>query len=239
MLTAYTFYGNGSKALEVYDKMVGQLIQPDSMVLLNVIDAESLVRDVGLVRNLHACVASSSFILKIQIQNALINMYAQCGSLEEARQVFDGTERKNLVAHDMVTWSSLLAGYTHHGHAEYAILLHHDMHLEGVQPDSITYISILNAQPCRPARPHKIVFKYFKLMFQYGIVSTIVHYNCMVDILGRANHMEDALFMIYNISFDADLIISWMTLLGACRKWLDISIGKKAFAALIKRPNPG
>ncbi|EFJ35459.1 hypothetical protein SELMODRAFT_80280 [Selaginella moellendorffii] len=30
MLTAYTFHGNGSKALELYDKMVGQSIQPDS-----------------------------------------------------------------------------------------------------------------------------------------------------------------------------------------------------------------
>ncbi|XP_024523648.1 pentatricopeptide repeat-containing protein At4g14820-like [Selaginella moellendorffii] len=122
MLTAYTFYGNGSKALEVYDKMVGQLIQPDSMVLLNVIDAESLVRDVGLVRNLHACVASSSFILKIQIQNALINMYAQCGSLEEARQVFDGTERKNLVS-----WNVMVGSYVQHRYDEEVIALFLDM----------------------------------------------------------------------------------------------------------------
>ncbi|XP_024542362.1 putative pentatricopeptide repeat-containing protein At3g49142 [Selaginella moellendorffii] len=85
MLTAYTFHGNGSKALELYDKLVGQSIQPDSVVLLNVIHARSLVGDIGLTRKLHAHLASSSFMLKIQIQNVLINMYARCGSLEEAR----------------------------------------------------------------------------------------------------------------------------------------------------------
>ncbi|XP_024542286.1 putative pentatricopeptide repeat-containing protein At1g69350, mitochondrial [Selaginella moellendorffii] len=110
MLTAYTFHGNGSKALELYDKMVGQSI--------NVIYTGSLVGDVGLARKLHARVASSNFMLKIQIQNALINMYAQCGSLEEARWVFDGIEKKNLVS-----WNAMMGSYMQHGYNEEAIAL--------------------------------------------------------------------------------------------------------------------
>ncbi|XP_024542293.1 pentatricopeptide repeat-containing protein At3g26630, chloroplastic-like [Selaginella moellendorffii] len=118
MLTAYTFHGNGSKALELYDKMVGQSIQPDSVVLLNVIYAGSVVGDVGLVRKLHARVASSSFMLKIQI----ISMYARCGSLEEARRVFDGIERKNLVS-----WNAMMGSCVQHGYDEEAIALFSEM----------------------------------------------------------------------------------------------------------------
>ncbi|EFJ17304.1 hypothetical protein SELMODRAFT_72536, partial [Selaginella moellendorffii] len=54
--------------------------------------------------------------LKIQIQNAFINMYAQCGSLEEARWVFDGIEKKNLVS-----WNAMMGSYVQHGYVEEAI----------------------------------------------------------------------------------------------------------------------
>ncbi|EFJ32567.1 hypothetical protein SELMODRAFT_61257, partial [Selaginella moellendorffii] len=215
MLTAYTFHGNGSKALELYDKMVGQSIQPDSVVLLNVIYAGSLVGDVGLARKLHARVASSSFMLKIQIQNALINMYTRCGSLEEARRVFDGIERKNLVARDTVTWSSLVAGYAHHGHAEYAILLYRDMHLEGVQPDSVTYVSILNS--CSHAGLLAQARHFFVSMVEdHCLAAWPDHWKCMVDVLGRAGFVGRAEDVVRNMPFQPD-VVAWNTLLGCCK----------------------
>ncbi|XP_024543129.1 pentatricopeptide repeat-containing protein At1g74600, chloroplastic [Selaginella moellendorffii] len=370
MLTAYTFHGNGSKALELYDKMVGQSIQPDSVVLLNVIYAGSLVGDVGLARKLHARVASSSFMLKIQIQNALINMYARCGSLEEARRVFDGIERKNLVswnammgsyvqhgydeeaialfsemktgnskamesglrssvsassdsslytksvkssdstntsastisdsilkpdcimavillcahaglgklaegrcihaelcavnpeilagsttnvtlgnalvsmyarcgsmgdasaafhhmrARDTVTWSSLVAGYAHHGHAEYAILLYRDMHLEGVQPDSVTYVSILNS--CSHAGLLAQARHFFVSMVEdHCLAAWPDHWKCMVDVLGRAGFVGRAEDVVRNMPFQPD-VVAWNTLLGCCKVHGDAQRGAVA-----------
>ena len=40
----------------------------------------------------------------------------ECGSLEEARDIFD-----NLRVHDVVTWTTLIVAYIEHGHGEEAL----------------------------------------------------------------------------------------------------------------------
>jgi len=72
--------------------------------------------------------------------NALINMNARCGSSSFAREQFDRLELK-----DSVNWSAMISAYGIHGDGEAAIRLFYVMHEAGVQPDDITFVSILSA----------------------------------------------------------------------------------------------
>jgi pentatricopeptide repeat protein len=67
-------------------------------------------------------------------------MYARCGSIEIARQLFD-----NMPIRDAVTWTVMIAGYGMHGHGEDAIALFSQMQHTRMKPNRITFISVLSA----------------------------------------------------------------------------------------------
>ncbi|KAH7435633.1 hypothetical protein KP509_06G072700 [Ceratopteris richardii] len=67
-------------------------------------------------------------------------MYAKCGMLQEAEDVF-----YSLPSRTVVSWTILMAGYTENGHAEEAFQCFEQMQSDGVQPNRVTYLCILHA----------------------------------------------------------------------------------------------
>jgi pentatricopeptide repeat protein len=93
----------------------------------------------------HGRVAHSS-IFKIGLDgddhtyHSLITMYARCGELGWARKVFDEiTER------DLVSWNSMISGYSKMGYAADAVRLFQEMREVGFEPDEMTLVSVLGA----------------------------------------------------------------------------------------------
>jgi pentatricopeptide repeat protein len=71
--------------------------------------------------------------------------------------------------------------------------------------------------------------KYFEAMSDdYGLIPTVDHYTCMIDLLGRAGHLQKAVSMIQRMPMQPDLVVLH-TLLGACRKWGEVEFGRLAF----------
>ncbi|XP_011623659.1 pentatricopeptide repeat-containing protein At5g48910-like [Amborella trichopoda] len=69
---------------------------------------------------------------------------------------------------------------------------------------------------------------YFELItHEYGIIPTIQHYGCIVDMLSRSGHLEEAKGVIERISLRSNEVI-WVILLGGCRKHGNIEIGEYA-----------
>ncbi|XP_068657051.1 pentatricopeptide repeat-containing protein At5g65570 [Aristolochia californica] len=74
----------------------------------------------------------------LSLGNKLIDAYLKCGSIEEARKVFDEMPRRHIV-----TWNSLISAYIRsHGNEE-ALELYQKMLPEGVIPDEFTFSSVL------------------------------------------------------------------------------------------------
>eukprot|EP00246_Nothoceros_aenigmaticus_P011811 TRINITY_DN3374_c0_g1_i1.p1 TRINITY_DN3374_c0_g1~~TRINITY_DN3374_c0_g1_i1.p1 ORF type:complete len:148 (-),score=24.58 TRINITY_DN3374_c0_g1_i1:223-666(-) len=62
----------------------------------------------------------------------------------------------------------------------------------------------------------------------FGVSPTVEHYTCMMDLLGRAGHLDEALRMAKSMPFAPNSTV-WHMLLGACRKWNNPEIGRQAF----------
>lgn len=73
--------------------------------------------------------------------NAIITSYSECGSIEDAKQVFESTSSTR----DLVTWNSMLAAYVAHNQGAFAFELFREMRALGFEPDIYTYTSILSA----------------------------------------------------------------------------------------------
>ncbi|XP_024543940.1 pentatricopeptide repeat-containing protein At3g28660-like [Selaginella moellendorffii] len=68
---------------------------------------------------------------------------------------------------------------------------------------------------------------------KFGVTPSIEHFHCMVDMLGRANSLEEAVSMVSSMPFRASSV-SWMTVLDGCRKWKNVEVGKLAFESLLE-----
>ncbi|KAK9266298.1 hypothetical protein L1049_001820 [Liquidambar formosana] len=95
-----------------------------------------------------------------------------------------------------------------------------------VNPDEITFISLL----CACSRSGMVTegLEYFNSMeHKYCIAPNLKHYACMVDLLGRAGHLEDAHEFIKKMSIKPDPAI-WGALLNACRIHRQVELGELA-----------
>ena len=69
------------------------------------------------------------------VGNALVDLYAKCGVLEKAREVFDMLPTRNIVS-----WNVLIIGY---GENVFSIFDH--MRRNGFLPNPVIFLVVLNA----------------------------------------------------------------------------------------------
>ncbi|KAK4254569.1 hypothetical protein QN277_009932 [Acacia crassicarpa] len=148
------------------------------------------------------------------VESALVDLYAKCGCIDFAKRLFLLMPVRN-----MITWNSMIGGLAQNGRGREALELFEKMIKEGMKPDYITFIAVLFA--CSHAGLVDEGRKYFASMTKdYGIKHGTEHYTCMIDLLGRAELIEEAENLLENADcrYDSSL---WAVLLGACTKSSD------------------
>ncbi|XP_024521909.1 pentatricopeptide repeat-containing protein At4g39530-like [Selaginella moellendorffii] len=160
------------------------------------------------------------------LATSLIDAYGRCGSVLEAQRLFDAMSPSP----DTATWNSLMAGYSHHGDTKRALALLEAMEREGASVDGITLVSVLSA--CSHAGAVEVARGLLEGMAsRFGVEAGVEHYHCVVDALGRANRVEEAARLARSMPFEASAV-TWRTVLGACHKWENTSVGEAAFESL-------
>ncbi|WCJ30662.1 Pentatricopeptide repeat (PPR-like) superfamily protein [Euphorbia peplus] len=142
-------------------------------------------------------------------ESALVDLYAKCGCIDFAHRVFSDMPLRN-----SITWNSMICGFAQNGRGEEALRIFHEMVKDSAKPDYITFVGVLFA--CSHAGLVDQGRKYFFSMIEeYEIEPGIEHYNCIVDLLGRAGLLEEAENLIENANC-RDKSSIWAVLLGAC-----------------------
>eukprot|EP01018_Ginkgo_biloba_P030868 Gb_12240 [translate_table: standard] len=220
LIAGYEQNGHGENALKRFCQMQTAGMQPSqvSFVILLRACATLAVLDQG--RQIHVHIIKNKFDLDVSIANALITMYGKCGSIEGARNVFD-----KMVNRDVVSWTAMIVGYAKHGCGKEALQLFEQMQRAGMKPNHITFVGVISA--CSHVGLVDKGHHYFDCMSRdHGITPTMEHYACMVDLLGRAGHLEEAENFIKNMPFEAGALV-WRNLLGACRIHCNVELGKR------------
>ncbi|KAL6337250.1 hypothetical protein AAG906_036564 [Vitis piasezkii] len=154
------------------------------------------------------------FQLDVILGTAMIDMYAKCGCVESAREIFDRMEEKNVIS-----WSAMIAAYGYHGQGRKALDLFPMMLSSGMLPDKITLASLLYA--CSHAGLVEEGLRFFSSMWEdYSVGPDVKHYTCVVDLLGRAGRLDEALKLIKSMTIEKDEGL-WGAFLGACRTHKD------------------
>ncbi|URE38414.1 PPR repeat [Musa troglodytarum] len=154
-------------------------------------------------------------------------MYARCGDLNIARQVFD-----RMPCRDLVSWNVLIMGYAIHGHGEAALELFSAMKDAGLKPNQSTFTSVLTA--CSITGLSDEGWLHFDSMQQeHGMSPEIEHYGCMVDLLGRTGDLRAAMDFINKMPLVPTARI-WGSLLTAGRNNRNIEVAEFAAEQILR-----
>lgn len=202
---------DSGEALLMFQRLESQGLVPNCYTFTSLLAACANIAALTCGQQLHGRVYRRGFSKNVELANALIDMYAKCGSIPDSRTVFcEIAGRRNLVS-----WTSMMIGYGSHGYGAEAVELFDEMVSSGVRPDRIVFMAVLSA--CRHAGLVEKGLKYFKAMDEeYGIKPDQDIYNCVVDLLGRAGKIGEAYELVETMPFKADES-TWGAILGACK----------------------
>ncbi|KAI3469040.1 hypothetical protein Pfo_025703 [Paulownia fortunei] len=226
MIAGYVENGRGEDGLKLFKKMLELGIQANPSSLSSVLLACSNLSVLKLGTQVHQLLYKSPMYLDTTVGTSLISMYCKCGVLEDGWKLFMEMSRK-----DVVTWNAMISGYAQHGVSHKALNLFNEMRNKGMKPDWITFVGVLSA--CNHAGLVELGICYFeKMQKDYGIRVKPDHYTCMIDLLGRAGKLTEAVDLITKMPFEPHSAI-YGTLLGACRIHKNLEIAEFAATNLL------
>ena len=223
LITGYAENEQGDKALLCFEKMKKEGVSPNTVTFLCCLKACGNIGALSKGQEIHGEAERQKLIEKdLVVGNSVVDMYAKCGSLDKAQDVFN-----KLPVRDIVSWTTLMAGYAYSGESKNVFYIFEEMQGAGIQPNPVTFVVVLNACS-RDCLINKSMTYFESMNKDYGIMPMVEHHMCMVDLFGRAGNLEKAVDMIERMSFSSHLMM-WHTILGACRSLGNADVGKQAF----------
>ncbi|KAF3588059.1 hypothetical protein F2Q69_00031784 [Brassica cretica] len=220
MISGYAKNGYAKDAIDAFHEMINKGVRPDTISITSAVSACAQVGSLEQARWMDEYVGRSDYRDDVFISSALIDMFAKCGSVECARSVFDRT-----LDRDVVVWSAMIVGYGLHGRAREAISLYRAMERGGVQPNDVTFLGLLMA--CNHSGLVREGWWFFNRMTDHKINPQQQHYACVIDLLGRAGHLDQAYEVIRCMPIQPGVTV-WGALLSACKKHRHVGLGEYA-----------
>ncbi|XP_050209341.1 pentatricopeptide repeat-containing protein At2g40720 [Mercurialis annua] len=206
-------------SIRLFSQIMGNGFYPDSFSFTSVLVAISTVAALLKGKSVHGYLIRLCIPFDIQVENALIDMYIKCGFLKYSESIF-----QNMSQATLVTWNTMIAGYGSYGACFKAIKLFNEMQSCGVEPDHITFLSLLSS--CNHSGLVQEGLQLFQLMKnEYGIDPRMDHYVNIVDLYGRAGRLDDAYVFVKKMPIDPDRSV-WLSLLSSCRNHQNIELGE-------------
>lgn len=221
LISAYVQKGFYEEGLNLFIEMQRTKISFDIATFASILRASASLASLSLGKQLHACITRCGFISNVFSGSALLDMYAKCGSIKDALMMFQEMPVKN-----SVSWNALITAYAQNGEADLALRSFEQMIHSGLQPDSVSFLSVLCA--CSHCGQVEEGSKYFDSMVQtYQLVPRREHYASMVDMLCRSGRFDKAEKLMAQMPFEPDEIM-WSSILNSCRIHKNQELAKKA-----------
>ncbi|KZV40312.1 pentatricopeptide repeat-containing protein [Dorcoceras hygrometricum] len=220
MISGFVKNGHAIEALDLFYEMISKDIQPDAVTLQSAVLATAQLGSLEQARLMDFYVKNSQFRDDVFVNTALIDMYAKCGNLELARQIFNQISNK-----DVVVWSSMIMGYALHGLGKEAADLFNEMKHARVSPNNVTFLGLITA--CSHSGLIDKGWEFFNSMKEFGIQPSQQHYAGVVDLLGRAGCVEKAYNFITAMPVQPGVSV-WGALLSACKTYRQVALAEYA-----------
>jgi pentatricopeptide repeat protein len=206
IIAGHVTCGQGQKALELFQQMQQEGVQPDCITFVALLNACASVMALGEGKRVHEQITQSPYESNLIVGNSLVDMYAKCGSMEDAVRVFE-----KMPLRDVVSWNVIISGYVKCGQEREALELFQQMQQEGLQPDSVTFVAVLNA--CALVGALKEGRRAHEHIIECGCELNKFVGSSLIDMYAKCGSLDDALRVFNNMPLHDD-VISWNALIS-------------------------
>ncbi|PNT75831.1 pentatricopeptide repeat-containing protein At4g21065-like [Brachypodium distachyon] len=260
LIRAYARDGPHEVAIQLYRGMVDYGVEPDNFTYPLALKACAALLDLETGREVHERVLGTHWGEDMFVCAGLVDMYAKCGCVDDARAVFD-----RIRVRDSVVWNSMIAAYGQNGRPMEALSLCRDMAANGVGPTIATLVSTISAAADAAALPRgrelhgfgwrrgfdrqdklktSLVDMYAKsgwvqvarVLFEQLMKRELVSWNAMICGYGMHGHFDEALKLFNKMRVEAQVTpdnITFVGVLSACNHGGMVKEAKEFFGLMV------
>ena len=251
MIGGYVQHSRGKDAMQLFHQMRQEHVQANEITYVSILKACASPLSLKWGREVHVLIRRDGLESDIRVGTALIQMYAKCGSIDEARQAFDKLTNRNAVSRtamvgacaqsgsigstkvgDIVTWNVMIGAYAGSGRGVEAYDLYLKMKEEGFQPNAVTYMSLLN--DCASTGALEWVKDVHRHILEGGHESDVRVGSALIHMYAKCGSIEDAAVAFERMK-ERD-IITWNVMIGA---YAGSSRGVEAYDLYLKMKEEG
>ncbi|KAG9449903.1 hypothetical protein H6P81_009868 [Aristolochia fimbriata] len=227
MIVCFHQNGFAIEALELFVQMHRLGLKMDKVTLASALGACASICHVKLGEQIFGQAAIVGLVSDQIITTSVIDMYCKCGYLKEGLSLFNDLEK-----HDEVLWNCMMMGCAINGYGAEALKLFEEMRALQVAPNDVTFVAVLSA--CGHCGLVDEGYRWFHEMKNtYCIEQKVEHYSCMIDLLARGGHIEEAIDFIEKMPFNADINM-WSSVFRGCESSIDQSHAKKVVSRIME-----
>lgn len=185
LLGGYAQNGYGYKVMELFPNMKSCGFHPDEFTYSSILSACACMKFLEGGRQLHAVIIKDKFASNLFVGNALVDMYAKSGVLEDARKQFELMKYR-----DNVSWNAIIVGYVHEENEVEAFLVFQKMHLLGILPDEVSLASILSS--CANVEGIELGKQMHCLSIKTGLETSLYAGSSLIDMYAKCGAIGSA-----------------------------------------------
>ncbi|XP_062117656.1 putative pentatricopeptide repeat-containing protein At5g52630 [Humulus lupulus] len=189
MISGYVLMGEDEEALRLFKQALVENLDVNDFTFSSVVRVCGNSTLLELGRQIHGLCFKTSYDSSSFVGSSLVSLYSRCGVIEGACRVFNEIPAKNLGL-----WNAMLIACAQHAQPDKAFELFGEMKSVGIKPNFISFLCLLYA--CSHSGMVEKGKYYFEMMKDYGIEPAAQHYASMVDLLGRAGKLQEAVSMV-------------------------------------------
>ncbi|KAM3220887.1 hypothetical protein BC332_18105 [Capsicum chinense] len=211
LVMGYRECGKYGDAVGVFERMRGSGVAPNRVTMVNALAACANCGGLDVGVWIDEYIRMKGWEMDVILGTSLIDMYGKCGKIERGFWVF-----REMKCRNVYTWNAVIRGLALAKSGEEALRWFLIMERENVKPDEVTLLAVLRA--CAYAGMVEQGREIFSSLMngKYGFPPGAKHYACMVDLLARCGHLEEALSMIKEMPVEPTKSV-WGALLAGCR----------------------
>ncbi|KDP39592.1 hypothetical protein JCGZ_02612 [Jatropha curcas] len=217
LINAYVQTGSYSEGVKLFKKMMLEL-KPDSITYITLLSLSTRLREMELGEELHCNLAKLGFDSDLIVGNALVDMYAKCGKMDDSLKVFE-----NMRVRDRVTWNTVIAACVHAEDCSLGFRMINRMRNE-VLPDKATMLGILPI--CSLIATKRQGKEVHACCFKFGFELAVPVGNALIEMYSKCGNLMYSVRVFEHMKTKD--VVTWTALISAYGMY---GGGKKALRA--------
>ncbi|KAK2967768.1 hypothetical protein RJ640_029664 [Escallonia rubra] len=229
LLSSYAQHGQVRNALNLCRAMRLEEFRFDSVTLTSVLSASAAIKHIKLGREAHCYCVRNNLMCDVVVASSVVDMYAKCQRIDDARRVFESATKK-----DLVLWNTILAAYADLGLSGETLKLFYQMQLEGVPPSVISWNSVIQGF-LRNGQVNEAT-DIFAEMQSLGIKPNLITHTTLITGLAQNGFCNEAI-MLFQQMLEAGIqpnIVSMVGVLSACTETASLRYGRVIHGYIVR-----